>query len=162
MRHVKKIISMMMHTIGVHILMMWIVETDPVKMLIIVQLQQQFQQQPSFQPRPSSQGSFNQAPVFRPQVSTGSQVRNPAPAAQSSPSFSSSSNRWLITKSYHIISYTYDNEMKNLDSSIGIENLRVKLSGTALKYLLVHASRVGSQCLVSGVSLATAKIFKFE
>jgi len=44
MRHVKKIISMMMHTIGVHILMMWIVETDPVKMLIIVQLQQQFQQ----------------------------------------------------------------------------------------------------------------------
>jgi len=56
------------------------------------QQQQQFQQQPSFQPRPSSQGSFNQAPVFRPQVSTGSQVRNPAPAAQSSPSFSSSSN----------------------------------------------------------------------
>merc|ERR1712170_40069 len=56
------------------------------------QQQQLFQQQPSFQPRPSSQGSFNQAPVFRPQVSTGSQVRNPAPAAQSSPSFSSSSN----------------------------------------------------------------------
>merc|ERR1711915_967671 len=34
----------MMHTIGVHFLMMWIVETDPVKMLIIVQHQQQFQQ----------------------------------------------------------------------------------------------------------------------
>merc|ERR1719244_170650 len=44
MRHVKKIISMMMHTNGVHFLMMWIVETDPVKMLIIVQRQQRFQQ----------------------------------------------------------------------------------------------------------------------
>jgi hypothetical protein len=44
-------------------------------------------------------------------------------------------------------------------SIIGIENRKVKLSGTALKYLLVHASRVGSQWLVSGVSLATANIF---
>merc|ERR1711945_40980 len=56
------------------------------------QQQQQFQQQPSFQPRPSQgnfQGNFQQAPVFRPQVSSN-QVRQPA--AQSSPSFSSSSN----------------------------------------------------------------------
>merc|ERR1719308_516363 len=44
MRLVKKTISMMMHTIGVHILMMWIVETDPAKIHIIVQLQQLFQQ----------------------------------------------------------------------------------------------------------------------
>jgi hypothetical protein len=29
--------------------------------------------------------------------------------------------------------------------TIGIENLKFKFAGLALKYLLVHASRVGSQ-----------------
>jgi hypothetical protein len=44
-------------------------------------------------------------------------------------------------------------------SIIGIENLKTKLSGLFCKWSLVHASRVGNQCLVSGVSLATVKIF---
>jgi hypothetical protein len=43
-------------------------------------------------------------------------------------------------------------------SIIGIENRNVKLLGTWSRKSCVHASRVGNQCLVSGVSLHTAKI----
>ena len=44
-------------------------------------------------------------------------------------------------------------------STIGALNLIVRLEGASGKKCLIHASRVGIQCLVSGVSLHTAKIF---
>ena len=42
--------------------------------------------------------------------------------------------------------------------TIGMENLIVKFLGARDTWSLVHASRVGSQCLVSGVNLQTSKI----
>ena len=44
-------------------------------------------------------------------------------------------------------------------SIIWPENLITKLSGASGRKCFTQASRVGIQCLVSGVSLATAKIF---
>jgi len=44
-------------------------------------------------------------------------------------------------------------------SIIGMLNRITKLSGHNFKKRLTHASRVGSQCLTEGLSLATAKIF---
>ena len=44
-------------------------------------------------------------------------------------------------------------------STIGAENLIIKLLGHSGRKCLTHASRVGIQCFVSGVNLATAKIF---
>ena len=43
-------------------------------------------------------------------------------------------------------------------STIWPENLITRLAGHSGRKCLTHASRVGIQCLVSGVSLATAKI----
>src|SRR5210317_303165 len=43
-------------------------------------------------------------------------------------------------------------------SIIGALNLIIKLSGQLARWSFVHASRVGSQCLTSGVSLQTSKI----
>ena len=42
--------------------------------------------------------------------------------------------------------------------TIGGENLITKLSGLLSRWSLIHASRVGSQCLVSGVNLHISKI----
>ena len=44
-------------------------------------------------------------------------------------------------------------------STIGALNLITKFCGHCGKKCFTHASRVGNQCLVSGVSLHTAKIF---
>ena len=44
-------------------------------------------------------------------------------------------------------------------STIGALNLIVRLAGASGRKCLTHASRVGIQCLVSGVNLQTAKIF---
>ena len=42
--------------------------------------------------------------------------------------------------------------------TIGMENLIVKFLGARDTWSMVHASRVGIQCLVSGVNLQTLKI----
>jgi len=44
-------------------------------------------------------------------------------------------------------------------STIGDDNLIVKLSGLCFKYFFTHASLVGIQCILEGVNLQTAKIF---